>query len=136
MSKRDLIPVTMQMHAVNNNGIKILGAVILRFSGRSPSGATLESQQIVYVTSDSDKLFLSWEACTALGMITQNFPTVGETIHTCNTTEPDRACDATPPDSATYMPKSTSSSPCTCPCREAPPPSPLNSHSQRPKATG
>jgi len=113
------------MHAVNNNGIKILGAVILRFSGRSPSGATLESQQIVYVTSDSDKLFLSWEACTALGMITQNFHTVGETIHTCSTTEPDTACDVTfPPDSAKYMPESTSSSLCTCPCCETPPPKP------------
>ena len=43
LCESDLIPVTMQMHAVNNNGIKILGAVILRFSGRSPSGKTLES---------------------------------------------------------------------------------------------
>ena len=37
----DLIPVTMQMHAANNNGIKILGAIILRFTGRFPSGQTL-----------------------------------------------------------------------------------------------
>ncbi|CAH3031504.1 unnamed protein product [Pocillopora meandrina] len=59
LCESDLIPVTMKMHAVNNKGISILGAVILRFSGRSPSGKALESRQIVYVTSDSDKLFLS-----------------------------------------------------------------------------
>ena len=127
LRKGDLIPVTMQMHAVNNNGIKILGAVILRFSGRSPSGKTLESWQIVYVTSDSDKLFLSRETCAALGMITKNFPTVGETFHTCSVTEPDTACDATEtPTSASdpYAPESTTSSPCSCPSRSTPPPKP------------
>ena len=70
----DLIPVTMRMHAPNNNGITILGAAIMRFSGTSPSGQTLETRQIVYVTSDSDKLFLSRETCTALGMISEQFP--------------------------------------------------------------
>lgn len=51
------------MHAMNDNGIKILGAVILRFSGRSLFGKTLASCQIMYITGDWDKLFLSWEAC-------------------------------------------------------------------------
>ena len=77
----DLIPVTLRMHAANNNSIKILGAAILRFSGRSKPGQTLETRQIVYMTSDSDKLFLSREACMALGMISENFPTVGEAHH-------------------------------------------------------
>ena len=80
LCKDDRILVTMRMHATNNNGIKILGAVLLRFSGRSPFGQTMETQQIVYVTSDSDKLFLRQETCTALGMISENFPTVGEAI--------------------------------------------------------
>ena len=43
----DLIPVTMQMHTVNNKGIKILGAVILRFSGKSLSYKTFKSWQIL-----------------------------------------------------------------------------------------
>lgn len=59
LCESDLIPVTMKMHVVNNNGINILCAVILRFSGRSPSSKALERRQIVYVTSDSDKHFLS-----------------------------------------------------------------------------
>ena len=61
LCESDLIPVTMQMHAVNNNGIKILGAVILRFSGRSPPSET---------------------------PITKNFPMVGETLHKCSQTQP------------------------------------------------
>ena len=38
LQKNDLIPVTMRMHAASNNGIKILGAVIMRFTGRSKTG--------------------------------------------------------------------------------------------------
>ena len=95
LCESDLIPVTMKMHAVNNNGIRILGAVILRFSGRSPAGKALESRQIVYVTSDSDKLFLSRETCMALGIITKTFPTVGEVLNTCSSTELNTACDST-----------------------------------------
>ena len=34
----DLIPVTMKMHAANNKGIKILGAAILRLTGRDSQG--------------------------------------------------------------------------------------------------
>ena len=42
---------------------------------------TLQTHQIVYVTSDADKLFLSQETCTALRVMSDNFPTVGETLH-------------------------------------------------------
>ena len=93
LRESDLFPATLRMHAANNNGIKILGAVFLQFSGQSHSGKRntsnrqrethqthhiLETHQIVYVTSDTDKPFLSREACTALGMISKNFPSVGE----------------------------------------------------------
>ena len=81
LCEHDLIPVTMHMHAPNNNGLKILGAIILRFTGRSPSRQILETRQIVYVTSDADKLFLSQEGFTALRLISKNFPTVCETLH-------------------------------------------------------
>ena len=81
LCKDDLIPVTVHMHAANNNRIQILGAIILRFTDRSPSRQTLETRQIVYVSSDADQLFLSQEACTALRMISENVPTVGDTLH-------------------------------------------------------
>jgi hypothetical protein len=85
----DLMPVTMRMHTANNNGIKIIGVVILRFSGQSTSGQSLQTRQIVYVTHDCDKLFLSREACTALGLISSAFPTFGESP--CPTTDPETA---------------------------------------------
>ena len=108
LRKHDLIPVTMQMHAANNDGIKILGAVIMRFIGKSKTGRTLESRQVVYVTSASDKLFLSRETCTTLGIITKDFPTIGEASHIGGDGNESRATVPT----------------CDCPRRERPPPKP------------
>lgn len=102
----NLLPVTLRMHVANNNGIKILGAIVLRFSGQSHSGKILETLQIVYVTSDTDKLFLSREACTALGMVTKNFPSVGEM------NKEDKAAGI------------TQHAPCDCPPSQKPPPKP------------
>lgn len=84
----DLIPVTMHMHATNNHGISILGAVILQFSSCSKSGQPLESWQIIYVTNDADKLFLSWKS-SAQGMISPSFPTLGEALHSITVTGPE-----------------------------------------------
>ena len=81
LNEHDLIPVTTQMQAANNNKIKILGAVLLEFSGTSSTGEHLHTRQITYVTDSSDKLFLSREGCAKLGMISDSFPTVGD-IHT------------------------------------------------------
>ena len=81
LSKGDLIPVTMKMHAANSEGIKILGAIIARFSAKTVSGETFTTRQITYITDDANKLFLSREACVALGMISNNFPSIGEAVH-------------------------------------------------------
>jgi hypothetical protein len=78
LKKSDLIPVTMKMHAANNKGINILGATILRISGRNGQGNLVETRQMTYITDESDKLFLSREACTFLGIISVTFPTLGE----------------------------------------------------------
>ena len=133
----DLIPVTMHMHAANNNGIKILGAIILRFTGRSPSGQTLETRQIVYVTSDADKLFLSREACTALRMISENFPTVGETLSKAMALDEDLMNHSEPPQ-VQYHPhlKVPSTHLATAPAARHHHKNPPNYHSQLQRLTG
>ena len=113
---RDLIPVSMRMHAPNNKAIKILGAAVLRFSGTNKSGHHVETRQIVYVTGDSDKVYLSREACKALGLISATFPTIGEMDDTPSNSigegvENGAIRDGTP----------TS---CGCPKRAPPPPLP------------
>ena len=110
LRKHKLIPVKMKMRAADNNNINILGAAILRFSGQDEAGNVVETRQLTYVTDTSDRLFLSKEACIALRMITDRFPTVGEVPQDqCNTLSiADR-----PPQNE-----------CVCPKRTPPPPRP------------
>jgi hypothetical protein len=119
LQKHDLIPVTMQMHAANNKGINILGAVILRLSGKDPSGNPVETRQIVYVTDNSNKFFMSREACVALGMITKNFPTIGEVAGSSND-----AANATEDTVSRACSKNGTNIECKCPRRTLPPPIP------------
>ena len=107
--KSDLILVKTKMSAVNRDVTPILGAVILRLSGKSGSGKVIETAQICYVTDVIEGAYLSREACTTLGTIPSDFPRIG---------------------SATQQPMSVSSaaaSPrdeecdCSCPIRTKPP---------------
>ncbi|CAC5412152.1 unnamed protein product [Mytilus coruscus] len=85
----ELIPVNIKMHATNNKGVTILGATILRISGKDDQGRHVEMKQMTYVTDNSDKLFISREACIALRMISDSFTTIGdETQHTLGTKNP------------------------------------------------
>ena len=115
LSTGDLIPVTMQMHAANNNGIKILGALVLCFSGMTKGGARLETRQLVYITDTSDRLFLSKEPCITIGMISTKFPTIGEIKQTHHSTQTLNAVDT-----LTHN-ESCLTTPCECPRRQLPP---------------
>ena len=117
LTEKELIPVKMQMHAANSNRIDILGAVILRLSGRSKSGGTHMTKQIVYVTTDADKFFLSREACIQLHMISDKFPTVGEVNEITKV-------DSLPIEKESMKVESAITSPCECPRRQMPPKKP------------
>ena len=110
LSTRDLIPVSMKMHAADNHNIRILGATILRLSGKNNKGEEQSTRQMVYVTDNTDKLFLSREACIDLGIIPKTFPTMDET-------------------KGTNAANSIGASPqqeCQCPKRTKPPPIPTS----------
>ena len=81
LPSKDLIPVSMQMHSADYHDIPILGAVILMLSGKDQSGDERTTRQIIYITDSTDKLFLSRGACVDLGIISAQFPTVGEISH-------------------------------------------------------
>ena len=122
----------MRMFAANNKGINILEATILRFSGQSKSGETLKTRQITYVTSDSERLFLSREACIALRMISDTFPTVGEaspltTLHTPGNATPDSTDSKT-----TSTPQRSITAPGDYLLCQNPPPRPTQSPSPSP----
>ena len=112
LTEDDLIPVTMKMHAANNNRMTILGATVLRFSGKSETDEIINTCQIVYITDSCSKIFLGREACVTLGIISSSFQTIGEATNGI--------------DDSTL---------CCCPQRELPPQLARNCHSQQPLQT-
>ena len=112
LDRRHLLPVNMKMTAANRGATDIIGALALRNSGTSPSKTMLETHQMIYFTSSTDRMFLSKQTCIALGIIPPSFPTIGGT-DTSNTTK-----DAVPSTSQTQN--------CECPRRQCPPPPPTS----------
>ena len=120
LDRKHLTPVTMKMTAANKSGIRIAGALALRISGTSPSGDTLETRQMVYFTDSSDRLFLSKQACVSLGMISSQFPTIGEAV---KSSCPNNAASVTQP---LLSPASCLTPSCDCPRRQMPPAPPTS----------
>ena len=122
-----LIPVTLKMHAANNKGIRILGAVVLRISGKDNDGNKVETRQVTYVTDSTDKFFLSRDACIELGMISTTFPSVGEMERSTDTLSSIHENHAESDSSLT--------SDCDCPRRETPHHYPHLCHSRLQQST-
>ncbi len=126
ISTKDLIPVDLKMHAADNHNIQILGAIILRFSGKNSNGEEKSTRQMVYVTDRTDKLFLSREGCTDLGIIPDNFPTMGkgDPINTV-TISHQEGCETHTSDPVSVATTSHQEE-CRCPRRTKPPPPPTS----------
>ncbi|XP_071177635.1 uncharacterized protein [Mytilus edulis] len=122
INQTELIPVNMKMHAANNKGITILGATTLRISDRDDQGRHVETRQMTYVTDNSDKLFISREACIALRMISDSFPTIGEIDDTQQTLGTENSHNITNNIGSVNSLDTT----CNCPQRKLPAPMPRN----------
>ncbi|XP_066910175.1 uncharacterized protein [Clytia hemisphaerica] len=128
LGEEDLIPATMKIKAANNNSMPILGAAILLIKGRSANGDTKETRQVVYATEVTNRFFLSKQACVELGIISNDFPTIGEVgaIQEVEDEGPTSSPDPTSEVSITSSrpPKSALTSNCDCPKRELQPAKP------------
>ena len=61
IKKLKLAIINMEMHSADNHDILILGAIILRLSGKDQLRGERTTQHIGYITDSTDKLFLSRE---------------------------------------------------------------------------
>ena len=109
LQKNQLIDVTMKMTAANSKGIDIIGALPLRISGLTSTGDEISTRQLVYFTPATSKLFLSKDACQKLGLISKDFPSIGENLEIKENLQ---------------KPESAITRKCNCPKRTMPPPPP------------
>ena len=82
-SNEHLIPVNMDLVAANKSPISIEGAALLRLQGFSPKGDHITCASMVYISNQAKGFYLSREAMMDLGIVSQDFPTVGTTKTTC-----------------------------------------------------
>ena len=118
VTSTDLIPVRTKMRSANNEGIKLLGAILLRLSGSDENGHIYSTNQMTYITDCSDTFFLSRGACVDLGIISDRFPTIGKAFVEALTTSSIRSVIST----TKITPSVTA--PCGCLKRTLPPPFP------------
>ena len=106
-----LLPVKKKMYAANNEGINIMGAIFVRLSGVGPSGKTIDTAEMVYISDSTDLFYLSRHAMEQLQIIAPNFPQIGAScaIHS--------KIDDTAPLVEIH---------CECPKRTLPPPRPAS----------
>lgn len=110
----DLIPVRTKMRSASNEGIRLLGAILLKLSGSDENGHSTSTNQMTYITDCSETFFLSRGACVDLGIISDSFPTIGEAFT--------GSMSSSAIESAITATKTTSNiAPCGCPKRTLPP---------------
>ena len=132
VKRRDLIPLANGVTAANNQGIKLLGGVLVTITGKGRDGHTRTSYQLCYVAEGLQRLFLSKAACKDLGIISPTFPAIGTfdgkistqpNLNKCSLTDPESPHQATPASSSGPSPvRGSGSKPsCSCPVRALPP---------------
>ena len=78
LRKNNLIPVGLRIKAANTGGLKLLGGVLIKISGKDKEGNIRVSKQLAYVAEEVSRIFLSKQASEDLGIIGDTFPTIGE----------------------------------------------------------
>ena len=79
-----IFPLATTVNTVTKGSIDLVGGIFLRFSVCDPfTKIVRHTNQLCYVSKSVKGIYLSEEACEALGCISENFPTIGS----CNAME-------------------------------------------------
>ena len=78
VNKKELIPLSNGVNSADNTGLGLLGGLLINIQDTTSHGKTIITKQLCYIAEGIDCLFLSKQACQQLGIISQNFPQVGE----------------------------------------------------------
>ena len=142
VKRGELIPLANGINAANNQGIELLGGILITITVFGKDGRPRVSNQLCYVAEGLHRLFLSKTVCKDLGIINPTFPTIGTfdgnmpvpthpSINKCSmvtaaeiggeldTRYVDKNDDA-------GQEKQVARRPCKCPLRTLPPPAPLH----------
>ena len=78
--KTDLIPMANQVSTADDSRMGILGGMFVNISGHSVEGKKISTKCVCYIARGVKGLYISKSICKQLGILSQNFPLVGEFI--------------------------------------------------------
>ena len=76
--KRDILFSEPDFVAANHSGIKIVGAFFAVTKGTSHLSSTVKCHAMIYMSDDIPVLYLSHDTLSDLGLLSPNFPLIGE----------------------------------------------------------
>ena len=77
LKNQDLIPTRMNIKAANMGGMNLMGGIPVTIEGLDALGVERTTNQLAYVAKEVNRIFLSKAACRDLGIISNDFPTIG-----------------------------------------------------------
>ena len=119
ITKKELIPLSNGIRSADNSGLGLLGGILVNISGQCEDGTVITTRQLCYIAEGIDCLFLSRQACMELGIIGEDFPSIGS----CTKNNLKIANISLP---ATPSEPQPAERPCSCPARTLPPPVPTS----------
>ena len=87
-NRHALKPVALNVRAANKSTIKINGAFCANLYGQAPDGSRINCRTMVYVSEMATGFFLSYDTMLDLGIIANDFPTVGSAQNSLNIKTP------------------------------------------------
>ena len=119
-SRADLHPVSLNLEAANKSKIKIDGAFFGVIEGCSPRGEKISCRTMIYVSSDIQNFFLSYESLVNLCILPLDFPTIGSAVKNHRVDAENRSILTTSKVMNAAVNENGVDS-CGCPKRQAPP---------------
>ena len=111
IKKNSLFPLAMAVNTVTHSGIDLIGGVFLRFSIYDPKTRQIRTtRQLCYISRSIKGVYLSEEACVALGFVESD---LGSTIQSVASNPVTRCTNTGVGQEGTQ--------PCSCPRRHLPP---------------
>ena len=130
LGRKHIIPVGMTIKAANTGGLKLLGGVLVKITGKDQSGKERFTRQLAYIAEEVDRVFLSKKASEDLGIISDCFPIIGAFAMETDAVTTSVGIDAVKNDNFKSGIKNLKTCEgldagnCSCPKRELPPPAP------------
>ena len=72
ITKKELIPLSNGVSVADNEGLGLLGGLLVNITGQCEDGRSITTKQLCYIAKGIDCLFLSKQAYHELGIIEKN----------------------------------------------------------------